>query len=91
MVIISFSSPFHNGTGEVNHPGYFSVRTTHKIWVIFNAYQHETYIGTATEGEQKAGLLRAQIEEVKALLPDLRCRYASKTTQGCALKFTQGV
>jgi hypothetical protein len=34
--------------------------------------QHETYIGTATEGEQKAGLLRAQIEEVKALLPDLR-------------------
>jgi hypothetical protein len=35
--------------------------------------QHETYIGTAAEeGEKKAGLLNAQIEEVKALLPDLR-------------------
>lgn len=34
--------------------------------------QHETYIGTAGDSKQKVDLLNAQIEEVKALLPDLR-------------------
>lgn len=34
--------------------------------------QRETYVGTVEEGEEKARLLKASIQEVKALLPDLR-------------------
>lgn len=34
--------------------------------------QQETYLGTTDEAEQKIALLRAQIDEVKALVPELR-------------------
>jgi hypothetical protein len=34
--------------------------------------QQETYLGTGEDGKKKAEVVRAQIEEVKALLPELR-------------------
>lgn len=34
--------------------------------------QRETYIGAGKDGNKKAGAIQAQIEEVKALLPELR-------------------